>query len=74
MSVKMRTLPKALEELKRIDPGCDLTLTALRRAVKTGRLPAVEVGSKRLVDMTVLENYLCGNAPEQTQTGIRRIL
>ncbi len=71
----LRTLPGAIEELKKADPDCALTLTALRRAAKSGALPTVSIGVKRLVDMGMLEVFLRGNVPEQTQTGtgIRRI-
>ncbi len=71
---RMRTLPQAIEELKKNDPGCALTLTALRRAAKTGRLPTVEVGTKRLVDMATLELYLAGSAPDRTSCGIRKVV
>lgn len=47
---RMRTIPKAYEEVKRADPNTSLTLRALRRMVKSGEVPCIMVGTKRLVD------------------------
>ena len=35
---RMRTIPKAIDELKKLDPDTALTVTALRRMVKQGKL------------------------------------
>ena len=56
--MKMRTLPEAVAILREQDPETAVTLSALRRAVKTGAVPAVMIGTKALVDMDKLETYL----------------
>lgn len=69
---RMRTLPEAAAELKRMDNDTAITLTALRRMVKMGELPYISVASKRLINfdrlLELLENpnqidTPCQNAP-----------
>lgn len=57
---RMRTIPKAYEEVKRADPNTSLTLRALRRMVNSGEIPCVMVGAKRLVDLDLLFDFLSG--------------
>lgn len=56
--MKMQTLPETIRYLKEKDPENCLTLSALRRLVKSGKVPAVEIGCKYLVDVDKLEAYL----------------
>ena len=77
---KMRTLPKAIEHIKAKDPDTALTPHALRLLVLSGEIPHVKIGAKRLVDVGLLEKYLCGEyppvkaVPPQSQNGqIRRL-
>lgn len=60
--VRMRSLPKAAEELKKKDPGTDVSYWILRRWVKEGKLPSVKTGKNYLIDMNALEAYLEGRA------------
>lgn len=57
---RMRTIPKAYEEVKRADPNTSLTLRAFRRMVNSGEVPCVMVGTKRLVDLDLLFDILSG--------------
>lgn len=57
---RMRTIPKAYEEVKRADPNTSLTLRALRRMVNSGEIPCVMVGTKRLIDLDLLFDFLSG--------------
>ncbi len=43
---RMRTLPKAYEEVKAADPDTAFTMRALRRLVKCGDIQTVRVGNK----------------------------
>lgn len=72
---RMRTLPECIAMLKELDPDTAVTLTALRRKVKCGELPSVEVGSKKLVNFDILLESLCVSVPAPiSETGkIRRI-
>ena len=61
---RLRTIPKALEEVQFADPNTALTMRALRRMVNTGEIPTVAINSKRLIDMNLLYNHLsCNNKP-----------
>lgn len=55
---RMRTIPKAYAELKKLDPDTDFTLRALRRMVNTGELPTVNINSKKLVNLDLLIDKL----------------
>lgn len=57
---RMRTAPRALEILKQEDPGTDVTLYYLRGLIKTGAIPCVPVGRKKLIDVDRLIDYLKG--------------
>lgn len=60
MPAKMRTLPKAMEEIKQLDPDTALTLSTLRLLVKRGELPVVHIRNRQLIDIDVLTAYLKG--------------
>jgi hypothetical protein len=60
MKARMRTLDKAYEELKTADPNTEMSKYSLRQLLMSGKVPVVEVGRLRLVDMSVLDAYLRG--------------
>ena len=62
---RMRTLPEAVTMLREMDPGTAVTLTALRRMVKRGELPAVEIASKRLINFDNLLESLANPPPRR---------
>ena len=73
---RMRTIDQAFACLQESDPETAITKTALRRMVTTGELPGVvRVGSKYLLNLDVLTEFLKGSlpAPDPVMTGIRRI-
>lgn len=55
---KMRTAPEAIKEIQEIDPKSSLTLTALRRMMKTGEIPVTYINTKRLVNLDLLIEHL----------------
>ena len=60
MSVRMRTIPKAFAEIKAADPNTDLSIKALRKLVKEGRIPSVKIENKVLVNLDlILETLAC---------------
>lgn len=59
---RIRTLPQAIEEIKKNDPNTALTYNALRTWVNRGILPAVKAGHTYLIDLDVLEAFLSGAA------------
>lgn len=59
---RMRTVPKAYEEIKRMDPDSAISLRALRRMVANDEVPTVQVASKKLVNLDLLlERLSCYN-------------
>lgn len=73
---RMRTIAKAIECLKAEDPGCCLTVSGLRRLVKRGKIRATAIGTRQLVNLDEVEEYLCSSAEpaeEVTTTGIRPV-
>lgn len=72
----MRGIKQAIEEIKQADPCTALTEKALRRLILTKEIPSVKIGAKYLVNMDVLNNYLCTGTTESepiTAAGIRKI-
>lgn len=63
---RMRTLPEAVREIKKMDENSALTLTALRRMVNNGEIPHICVASKRLICLDTLLEKL----QNPTQKGI----
>lgn len=55
---KLRLIVDAYNQLKQDDPDTAITLSALRRMVKAGDIPAVRVGRKSLVNYDLLLQYL----------------
>ena len=55
---RMRTIPKAYEEVKAADPETSFTIRALRRLVKCGNIQSVRVGNKILINLDLLFDYL----------------
>lgn len=76
--VRMRFVQQALDELRRIDPQTPVSLSFIRRLVKTGAVPSVPVGNgnRRLLNFDALCEYL-EHPPEEMQVqtvgGIRRV-
>ena len=68
--MRMRTIREAHDALLAADPGCCLTMTALRRKVVSGEVPSVRAGTKYLVDLDKLEQALF--APEGATAGVVR--
>ena len=54
----MRTLKQAYEAIRATDPERALTMTALRRLAVSGILPTVKAGSKYLLNLDMLQEYL----------------
>ena len=57
---KMRSIPKAVEEIRAKDPATCISVCVLRRWVKEGKVPRVKTGKNFLVNMDALEAYMAG--------------
>lgn len=55
---RMRTIPKAFDEIKKLDPDTSFTLRALRKLVNNGDLPTVKISNKVLINLDSLLDLL----------------
>ena len=55
---RMRTIPKAYEEIKKIDPDTSISMRLLRKLVNSGQIPTVKVSNKILI-RSCLKNKYC---------------
>lgn len=55
---RMRTAEKVLEEIKREDPDTEVTLHYIRRLIKSGAVPVVSCGRKKLVNVDAIQALL----------------
>ncbi len=75
---RMRTISKAVAEIKALDPGSEVSEYWLRGAVRDGSLPTVWAGTKALVNLDEVLTLLRTGTPKavsepETVGGIRRI-
>ena len=66
----LRTISKALEYIKQIDPETDVTEYMIRKLAQQGKVSQVQTGIKTLVDVESVIKYLSG---EDTEVVIRKI-
>lgn len=59
---KMRSIPKAVEEIRKKDPETCISVCVLRRWVKEGKVPSVKTGKNFLINVDALERYMEGAA------------
>lgn len=64
MIPRMRTAPGALEIIKAQDPETAVTEHYIRRLIRTGAIPHVDVGRKKLVNVDQLLSYLEQEMPQ----------
>lgn len=58
---RVRTIPRAVKEIKEKDPGSFINAAMLRRLVAEGSIPHIECGYKYiLVDLDAVEKFLDG--------------
>ena len=61
---RMRTAAKVLEIIQEEDPGTEVSLHYIRYLIKSGAVPSVTVGRKKLVDAdTVIQHIAAGTTP-----------
>lgn len=54
----MRTIDTAYEEIRKNDPDTAISRNYIRQIVTEGLIPSIRQGSKYLVSMQVLEEYI----------------
>lgn len=55
---RIRTLPKAFEEIKKLDSNTSFTMTALRNMCRSGEIPTFKIGNKILLNFDLLLDTL----------------
>jgi len=58
--MRMRTIEEGYNEIKEKDPETSLTKNAWRSLIKSGVIPSVAFGKKKLVNMDAVELYFSG--------------
>jgi len=74
----MRTISKAVAEIRTLDPGSEVSEYWLRQTIKDGIVPVVWAGTKALVNLNEVLTLLRTGTPKpepepETVGGIRRI-
>lgn len=62
---RMRTAAGVLEIIKQEDPGSEITLHFIRQTIRSGAVPTVEVGRRKLVDADALIEYITSGVPAE---------
>lgn len=57
---RMRTIPKAYKEIKKLDSETSFSMRALRRMCVDKEIPTIKVGNKTLLNLDVLIQTLSG--------------
>ena len=72
-----RTISQLHQEMITADPNCALTMSALRRLVRSGQIKSVKIGTKYIVTHRAVSEFLSANTNHSeiapTIDGIRRI-
>ena len=58
---RIRSIPKAVKEIKAEDPGTSISVSTLRRWVKEGKIPHVKNGAHFMVDVDVVNEIMSGS-------------
>jgi len=73
--MRMRTQSEVMKHIRQDDPDTAITPWALRSMVLSGKIPSVQVGRKRLINIDTLPEYLSPTSepepPERTFGVIR---
>ena len=59
---RIRTLPKAFEEIKKLDSNTSFTMAALRNMCRNGEVPTFRIGNKTLINFDLLLDTLACQA------------
>ena len=59
---RIRTLPKAYEEIKKLDSNTSFTMAALRNMCRNGEVPTFRIGNKTLLNFDLLLDTLACQA------------
>lgn len=57
----IRTIKNAVEEIKKIDNNSDITVYAIRKMIKEGKIPYIKTGNKVLINVENIIAYINGD-------------
>ena len=63
---RMRTAAQAIAEIRLQDPDTALTERALRRWINEGIIPCTQIGTKKLINLDVLCDFLNNGTAQDT--------
>ena len=55
---RMRTIPKAYQELLKLDPDTSLSMRGLRDLVSSGQIPTITIKNRVLINLDLLIQWL----------------
>lgn len=58
IKIRMRTIPKAYEAIKELDPDTDFSIRMFRQLIKSGEIPTIKISNKVLVNLDLLIDKL----------------
>ena len=62
IKIRMRTIPKAYEAIKELDPDTDFSIRMLRQLIKSGDIPTIKISNKTLVNLDlIIDRLSCYN-------------
>ena len=73
---RLRTAAGVIEEIKKIDPGTDITLNYIRGIIRNNSIPVTCAGRKKLVNLDLVLEHLTngvGSTPKLREPGIRQV-
>jgi len=75
-TARMRTVKKALELMRELDPDTAVSEYCLRGLIKSGKIPVIHAGRKVLVNVDMLMTYIAAGDEaterEPSQMGVIR--
>ncbi|MBQ9228287.1 MAG: hypothetical protein IJ168_05580 [Eubacterium sp.] len=69
---RMRTIEEAYNEIKSLDPNTAISKNFIRTLTVSGKIPVSKAGRKNLINMDILENYLCNECSINNDSGTIR--
>lgn len=68
--MRMRTLEQIYNHILENDPDTCLTKSGLYRLIRSGEIPSIKCGKKRLIGIEAVEAYLNGECAQQPEAAV----
>ena len=73
---RLRTIPKIVEEIKKLDPESEISVRFVREGIANGKIPVMRLGNKMLAKLDDVIAYFCDETSYETikpTNSIRRL-